>query len=152
LLARALRFARANVGRRTVCVVVLEKARIAWWPSPRNIGRVGHSAKLAILLFVGLVGCKGKTERATGPEIYANACSRCHGREGGGGTTLAGPAPRNFRDPAFQRARTDEELKTAIRAGKGAMPAFGAVFDEVDLAALVQHLRSFDPEKKAASR
>jgi mono/diheme cytochrome c family protein len=106
-----------------------------------------------MLLGSGALACKGKSiERATGAELYARACSRCHGREGGGGTSLAGPAPRNFRDAAFHRDRTDDELKTAIRGGKGAMPSFGAVFDDVDLAALVLYIRSFDPERKAAAR
>jgi mono/diheme cytochrome c family protein len=112
-------------------------------------------APLVLSLFLGLgaFACKEKApEHATGPELYARACSRCHGTKGGGGTSLAGPAPRNFRDAAFHRAHSDDDLKTAIRAGKGAMPPFGAAFDDVDLAALVAHLRSFDPERKGASR
>lgn len=102
-------------------------------------------------LLLALAGCK-KSEAATleSHELFRNACSRCHGAEGGGGVPLyaGGPSPRNFRDHEFQESRTDEQLKTTIRSGKGTgMPPFGPMFDDRQLAALVLEIRSFDPQK-----
>lgn len=108
---------------------------------------------LATLVLVVLAsGCK-KSEAATtasGSELFANLCARCHGVNGGGGVPAfaGGPAPRNFHDHEFQSTHTDEQLKLTIKNGKGtAMPAFGNAFDEAQLGALVGHIRSFDPEK-----
>jgi mono/diheme cytochrome c family protein len=98
-------------------------------------------------------GCS-KSEASTasqGQELFANMCSRCHGAAGTGGppSLMGGPAPRNFHDHAFQLSRTDEQLKMTIRNGKGsAMPGFGMAFDDAQLTALVQQIRTFDPERK----
>ncbi|MBX3201215.1 MAG: cytochrome c [Labilithrix sp.] len=103
-----------------------------------------------VLLALGLTGCK-KSEPASARELYEGACARCHGADGSGGTPAfaGGPAPRNFRDHDFQRARSDEQLKMTIRNGKGSgMPAFGVSFSDAELAALVAQLRSFDAEKR----
>ncbi len=112
-------------------------------------------ASRSILVFaIGMaaLGCK-KSEAATmqSQELFNGACARCHGQNGAGGEPSfeGGPAPRNFRDHDFQLSRTDEQLKMTIRNGKGTgMPPFGAAFDDVQLAALVAQIRSFDPEGK----
>ena len=86
-------------------------------------------------------------ENVEGATLFANSCARCHGAAGAGGlpATDGGPAPRNFRDHAFQAARSDAELRLAIVNGKGtAMPAFGALFTDGQLDALVRQIRSFD--------
>lgn len=83
-----------------------------------------------------------------GRALFESACARCHGAEGTGGLPVSdgGPSPRNFRDRAFQASRSDDELKRTVVEGKGAaMPAFGRTFDEAQLAALVAHVRRFDP-------
>ncbi|MBX3230556.1 MAG: cytochrome c [Labilithrix sp.] len=95
-------------------------------------------------------GCK-KSEAATreSQELFAATCSRCHGADGAGGLPLweAGPSPQDFRDHAFQRARTDEQLKQTIKNGKGTgMPAFGALLTDEQVAMLVVQVRSFDTE------
>lgn len=55
---------------------------------------------------------------------YANFCNTCHGL-GGKGDGIAGgalnPKPANFTDPAFQKARTDEQLTKAILEGGAAV-------------------------------
>ncbi len=108
---------------------------------------------LSVLLATlsGASACRSPAKKSTptGAELYAGVCARCHGPDGAGGPAVgSSPAPRNFRDHAFQVARTDDELKQVIRNGKGvAMPAFGTAFDEAGLAALVAQVRSFDAEK-----
>jgi len=100
-------------------------------------------------LAMGAAGCEKKADAAQGRDLFATACARCHGADGYGGLAVfdGGPAPRNFHDHAFQRERTDEQLKLAIMNGKGTgMPSFGTLFDEGQLRSLVAHVRSLDPE------
>lgn len=98
------------------------------------------------------VGC-AKTQAAPedGPRLFAVACARCHGPDGHGGVAggpMGGPAPRNFADPLFQAARTDDDLRHVIREGKGTgMPPFRAALGPAEIDALVDHIRSLDPRR-----
>lgn len=93
-------------------------------------------------------GCKrsspGGGDAHDGATLFASACARCHGSEGLGGVPQpGGVVSRNLADPAFQRAMTDDQLEAIIRNGKPpAMPAFGHVFGDEQIAALVDHVRS----------
>lgn len=90
-------------------------------------------------------GCKSPAASEEGPRLFASACARCHGSDGAGGLPLfdGGPSPRNFHDRAFQRERTDEQLKQTIVDGKGVgMPPFRSIFTDVQLVALVTYVRS----------
>ena len=82
-------------------------------------------------------------------QTFSAVCAKCHGTDGKGGVpAMEGAAPpRNFCNAAFQASRTDEQLKQVIRKGKGGMPAFGDLFPEADLQALVHKIRSFDPAR-----
>lgn len=106
---------------------------------------------LAGLSALAAAGCdRRKPDTAAGGQLFASNCARCHGMDGVGmAPLLAGsPSPRNFRDPEFQRTRTDEQIKMTIVNGRGTgMPAFGPAFDDAKLTALVAHVRSFDPGK-----
>ena len=86
---------------------------------------------------------------AEAQHLFDSICAQCHGRDGRGGVpAMEGqPAPRNFCDAAFQASRSDDELKQAIRAGKGPMPPFGALFDDGQLTVLVAYIRGFNPKK-----
>jgi mono/diheme cytochrome c family protein len=108
----------------------------------------------AVLLAVSLFGgCKrgaGPADpRAEAKALFDSACGKCHGSDGRGGVpSMEGqPAPRNFNDAAFQASRSDAQLKQVIVAGKGAMPPYGKLFDEQQLAGLVAHIRGFNPKK-----
>lgn len=93
-------------------------------------------------------GCKSSSasdgDAQDGAKLFASTCARCHGSEGLGGVPQpGGVVSRNLADPAFQRAMTDDQLDAIIRNGKPpAMPAFGHVFDDEQIAALVGHVRS----------
>lgn len=94
-------------------------------------------------------GCEKKTDAGQGRDLFATTCARCHGADGSGGLPVfdGGPSPRNFHDHAFQRERTDEQIKLTIVNGKGSgMPSFGTLFDDAQLRSLVAHVRSLDPE------
>ena len=80
-----------------------------------------------------------------GATVYAARCALCHGPGGhGDGPAAAGlnPKPRNHTDGSYMNARTDEELLTVIRNGKGAMPAWGKILSEAEIQAVLKHVRS----------
>lgn len=104
-------------------------------------------------MLVVQAGCKRKEVEADplaeAKHLYLSVCAKCHGSDGRGGVPAAEglPAPSNFRDPAFQATRSDEQLKLAIKQGKGPMPPFGALFDDTQTANLVLYIRSFNPKR-----
>ncbi|MEE2899900.1 MAG: c-type cytochrome [Gemmatimonadota bacterium] len=81
-------------------------------------------------------------------------CAMCHGSAGDGmgaaGLALD-PRPADFTDPAFWETRDDQRVKTAIRDGGVAVGAsalmapWGALYDDAQLDALVEYVRSFGP-------
>ena len=113
-----------------------------------------YGAAWGLVLLAGAAACqraKAGPEQAAerAEQAFNTVCGRCHGADGKGGFAPEGTnAPRNFRDASFQASRTDEQLKQAIRVGKGAMPAFGNLFSDAELQALVHKIRSFDPGAK----
>lgn len=111
---------------------------------------------LVLALACGVVfatGCKRESvdgdSHAEARHLYDSTCAVCHGRDGRGGVPSAEgqPAPRNFCDAAFQASRSDDELKRAIREGKGPMPPFAPLFDDTQLSLLVAYVRGFNPKK-----
>jgi len=106
------------------------------------------------LLAAATPGCKQKEvahdTHAEAQHLFDSVCARCHGRDGRGGVPSAEgqPPPRNFCDAAFQASRSDAELEQAIRAGRGPMPPFGALFDDEQLTLLVAYIRGFNPAKQ----
>lgn len=109
------------------------------------------AAALGLAVLSG--GCKRKQiegdTHAEAKHLFDSVCGRCHGSDGRGGVPAAEgqPPPRNFCDATFQASRSDEDLKTVIRSGKGPMPPFGALFDDTQLTLLVAYIRGFDPKK-----
>lgn len=109
---------------------------------------------LVVVLALGLTaGCKRKQvdqdSHAEAQQLFDSICAKCHGRDGRGGVPAAEgqPAPRNFRDAAFQTEHSDAQLAQVIKQGKGPMPPFGALFDDAQTALLVSYIRSFNPKK-----
>ena len=112
------------------------------------------SLALALMLGASLpFGCKRKViegdTQAEAKHQFDSVCAKCHGADGRGGVPAAEgqPAPRNFRDPAFQSSRTDAELRNVIKNGKGPMPPFGVLFDDTQTTLLVSYIRSFNTQK-----
>jgi cytochrome c oxidase cbb3-type subunit 3 len=107
-------------------------------------------AALAAVAVAGASATGGCRSRSEGENIFATVCANCHGKTGGGGvaTSPNGVAPANFRDPAFHKSRSDEDIRRAITQGKPrGMPAFGGSYDEKQIAELVLVVRGFCPEK-----
>jgi len=82
---------------------------------------------------------------ARGKDIYAIRCSPCHGDNGAGDGPAAAainPKPRNFRDPAFWRGRTAEQVKLVVKGGRPGtlMAPFEGVLSEDDIDGVVAYL------------
>jgi mono/diheme cytochrome c family protein len=71
-------------------------------------------------------------------------CTPCHG-ELGRGDGPRGPMVKatNLSDPAWQNARTDEQIAAAIKLGRGQMPSFNQLPD-ITIAKLVKLVRMMD--------
>ncbi|NJL27294.1 MAG: c-type cytochrome, partial [Thermoanaerobaculia bacterium] len=95
---------------------------------------------------------------ADGAAIYAKYCSQCHGDTGDGvgiATPYLKPAPRDFTSGKYKIRRTptgslplDEDLERVVRVGLPytAMPGFGTVLNDAQIAAVVTHIKSFSPD------
>ena len=110
----------------------------------------GAAVGIVILGLSSKVSAAGNV--ATGKELYAQLCTRCHGEKGKGdgpeGILLAAK-PRNFTDCARMHTINDEELVTVIREGGPArhlskdMPEWGNDLQDQQIADLVAYIRSF---------
>ena len=70
--------------------------------------------------------------------LFATTCSFCHG-DGG---RAAGKGPQ-----LMDTQRSDDFLRDRIKNGKeGAMPAFGQIFGDGDVDAIVRYIRELKPE------
>jgi cytochrome c6 len=72
-----------------------------------------------------------------GGTLYATHCAMCHGANG----TPVLPGAPNFRR-LDSLMRPDMQLLTAIRAGKGAMPAYFGVLRDRDILDVIAYLRT----------
>lgn len=72
-----------------------------------------------------------------GAELYARHCSGCHG---GDGRPVMPAAPDFSRPNAL--LKPDPVLLAAIRAGRGAMPAYQGLLRDRDILDVVAHLRT----------
>ncbi|HEY1535532.1 MAG TPA: cytochrome c [Polyangiaceae bacterium] len=115
---------------------------------PRGLGALGLGAALWV---VACHRSEGDPAQENAEQTFVSVCAKCHGSDGKGGVPAAEGAnpPRNFCDASFQASRSDEDLKQVIRKGKGGMPAFGNLFSDAELLALVHKIRCFNPASKA---
>jgi mono/diheme cytochrome c family protein len=112
----------------------------------------GRDLERIVLLFIALVfpwssmhASHVAEDVRSAPMLYAKHCAKCHKTDGTGSKNLSTPAP-DFTRTAWQRDRTDFQLRVSIRDGKGhAMPSFVERFSDKELKALTAHVRGFAP-------
>lgn len=95
------------------------------------------AARLAFAAIALLLGAcvGGPDENATGEEMYAQLCARCHGADHSGGVGPAlGPDSNSAHQP-------DEFMSTAITNGMGRMPSFSSTLSADQVDRLVEYLR-----------
>lgn len=92
-----------------------------------------------------------------GQRVFIERCAVCHGPEGEGNGPAAPsmiPHPRDFTLGQFKykttpagQPPTDEDLLRVVRDGlpASAMPYFGDILSEPELAAVVEHVKSLSP-------
>lgn len=105
--------------------------------------RGGGAAKVAI----------SAADRAEAEDLFAKRCAACHGTDGTGngpGAFGLNPKPRNYRDKAWQKTVSDEEIEKAIVYGGAAVGKSAQMVANPDLqtkpgvvAALREKVRSF---------
>ena len=73
------------------------------------------------------------------PQLFATTCGFCH--SDGGRAAGRGPQLMNT-------TRSDDFIRYRIRHGKeGAMPAFGSMFSDADIDAIIKYIRSLKPDQ-----
>jgi mono/diheme cytochrome c family protein len=82
-----------------------------------------------------------------GAAIFREKCAMCHGPDGKGFKAIHTP---DFTDPKWQASKTDKQLLAAIKNGvKGtAMMSFEGKLNEKEMHAVLDYIRSLNPEKK----
>jgi len=72
------------------------------------------------------------------PQLFATTCGWCHS-EGG---RVAGKGPQ-----LMNTERSDDFIRNRIKQGKqGAMPAFGSIYSDADIDAIIAYIRALKPE------
>ena len=79
---------------------------------------------------------------ADGAALYKAKCASCHGADGSGQTAIGKSMKlRNLGAPEVQK-QSDKELYRIIADGKGKMPAYKSKLSDVEINALVAHMRT----------
>lgn len=105
------------------------------------------TALVASLTVAGLSEAQAQDPAARGKKVYNANCMACHGEKGDGKGPAAvalNPKPTSFTAPEFWKGKTDEALKTSIKAGKPGTPmAPFPQLNDADVSALIVYLRGF---------
>jgi len=128
----------------------------------RGVAEEGHSeggdheqelaAMLAAYPEIGVVAAASAGDGFGAAGQYSTVCASCHGTAGAGDGVAAAvlnPPPADFSDPSFWASRTDDQVAQVILRGGGPMglsalmPAWSAMFDDAQAAAMVEYLKSF---------
>jgi len=80
---------------------------------------------------------------ADGSALYGSKCAICHGKNGTGTPAWRAKGQPDLSSSDWQRTRSDEQIATRIREGKGKMPGFGKKLSEEEVVALVKQVRTF---------
>lgn len=88
-------------------------------------------------------GAEPVTVERAAAALFAASCAGCHGVDGRGGGDSAPPgAVMPDLSAAAVQDRSDQDMATVIREGRGMMPGFGSQLNERGIAALVAHVRT----------
>ena len=74
---------------------------------------------------------------------WGQHCASCHGKDGGGATTMGKKlAVKDYRDAKVQGEFTDAQATQLIKDGKGKMKGFKGKLSDDEVKALVAYVRS----------
>ena len=76
--------------------------------------------------------------------LWSARCASCHGAEGRGDGPGKPPGAGmpDLSSAAYQATRSDVELHTVVKAGRGLMPAFGDQLSDEGISQLIKHVRT----------
>ena len=81
---------------------------------------------------------------ADGAALYNSKCGSCHGGSGSGTAGWRSKGQPDLSSSEWQQARSDEQISSSIRNGKGKfMPAFAKKLTGEEISALVRQVRNF---------
>lgn len=82
---------------------------------------------------------------ADGRVLYETKCAQCHGKDGV--VKPPGAGSRNFNDPAFQSATSDDAIAQITAEGKGKMPAYRSKLSPEQIRAVSAHVKTLGSSK-----
>lgn len=92
---------------------------------------------VAVAVSIAMAACIDEVPPdASGEQVYAKVCARCHGADLGGGI---GPA---LGAGSRAAARPDSYYQVAITRGIGRMPSFRSTLDEEQVARVIEYIRA----------
>jgi mono/diheme cytochrome c family protein len=85
--------------------------------------------------------------------LFKEKCSRCHGRNGDGATTIGAMLDAtNFTNPEWwTEETTDARLINSVTNGKHEMPAFGRKISKREIESLIAYVRLFNKTANSKS-
>jgi cytochrome c6 len=95
-------------------------------------------ARMASILALVIAAAEGKT-------LYDTKCSQCHGKDGV--AKPPGKGSKNFNDPAFQTAWSEDAIAKITTDGKGKMPGYRSKLSAEQIKAVAAHVKSLGPAK-----
>jgi mono/diheme cytochrome c family protein len=110
----------------------------------KRTGWPAQGLLVAVLLVVGLSACG---DSGSGEDLYAMACSRCHGPDR---TGVEDVAP-DLTNTGFALEETDDWIAGRVRDGFKEMPRFHRTLSEEQIGVIVAFLRDADSDTVLAS-
>ena len=95
-------------------------------------------APIASILVLVVAASEGKI-------LYDTKCAQCHGKDGI--AKPPGKGSRNFNDPVFQSASSDESIAKITAEGKGKMPGYRSRLSPEQIRAVAAHVKALGPSK-----
>ena len=95
-------------------------------------------APIASILALVIAAAEGKI-------LYDTKCAQCHGKDGI--AKPPGKGSRNFNDPEFQRAWSEESIAKITADGKGKMPGYRSKLTPEQIRAVAAHVKALGPSK-----
>ena len=95
-------------------------------------------ARFASILVLAIVASEGKT-------LYDTKCSQCHGKDGV--AKPPGRGSKNFNDPAFQNAWSNDAIAAITSEGKGKMPGYRSKLTPAQIQAVAAHVKTLGATK-----
>src|SRR5258705_4072688 len=97
-----------------------------------------RTARIASILALAIAASEGKT-------LYDTKCAQCHGKDGIAKPPGAGS--RNFNDPAFQSAWSEDAIAQITSEGKGKMPGYRSKLSPEQIKAVSAHVKTLGSPK-----